>query len=1529
MTTHIFVEDIDFPQKDVILNSLKVSSSSFDGKHIPNVTRVGFLWVNERKTMPFGTSFPAEDNVFYFTPEVIAFLNQYQNIKVDLITCNVSKVQIQSDLHNLNAGESCPPNFYKTNQIEYSVNLTGNPQDGGDWVMESNGENIRDIYFNSNILNYTSTLDLPLQVNIPDLAVYYKFEQSDVNGLRIADYASGSPVYGAYLLGLNNYELPLTTNVSGVLSGNTTVALTDLVDVAVSGQRMVACDYTRYVVLHSMFNGVSWSTFNQILEPSNNSFRINSVELTDNGNRCIVAKGGDHVYISTWDLSNSNFSTLTPTDDNTARNYTNMSVSQSGNRLAVTDCSYVYFAEWSGSNYGAFTQTLETTRRQYAGVGISADGSKLVYSVLSGNVYVASWNGTNFDAGVQTLGSTHSFRDVKFSPLDSNVLYAVEGGNASGTLWYSLWNGTNYGDFVPFPASVLPNQTNAYGLAVSSDNSLYLATPFQTTSLYKLRISGTTAPLPPTNLAFSKYNSLNFTLTFTQPLNTNNLYYTATATPVLGGTPVVHQFTNTNSYVLDSLTPNTLYDVALTVTTPIGTSMPVVMQARTKPSPSIPNAPTSLAVSSITTSSMVLSFTAPAQLVYNYNIVATPSGGGSAVTSFVDNSGSTYTISGLASNTLYDISLSAVNEDGTSPVASVSGRTYPTPPTGLSVDTITSTGAHVNFTAPNGNIASYTLTAVPNYGSTRTVSGITSSPAILTSFTTNTTYTITMIAVNGAGVSSAASGNVQLTLGQGPPTGLVTTDIQQTTVTISFTPPAGTITSYAVTATPTSGSAVSGTFTSIPYTLSGLQDNTSYVFKVTATSAVGTSTPSVPLTVKTKAFWTYKLLHKTQYPYSASNIDEGAFRGWVTTLYPTSPSIDGSGNIYFLSANGMNVILFAPDFTAHKVCDYKGFDPANIDTNGFSTGAYDKVNNIMYVRGNNNIWWVNNPGNEEEVWGSIGAFGFPGPYPSAFAYYDANNRWPMACDSQGNIYAYNLGYIYIYSKYFQAYVNRFQITTGNNHVSDMVFVNNGDLYLNTPGAVKKWNPSTGAITTVLNNGGGMFAVKPDDGSVIWFSSSSAHNSYGTGLSRYDLVAGTSESIRIPMPTTPGIGLPSGSGAFWVDFSNNIAYAARTLWIYSDNNTRWSECYKITKGDTVTVDAVTNLAVTAYTTSSISISYTPSASAEIGSYIIYVTKRGGNPSISSYTTTGSSYTVTGLSENTVYVITVTSVDNTGTSGCSAFIKQQTSASTNALICGYSRSAWYGYNATQIRHLSGLGYTSESVGIQYKYTSPFTGAETTGGMRNGITNEFDFEATINNNSGVLYLPCRMNTKTYVPGKGLTFIANGNWNPNGSINYDFMKFSIGSDTFSIRFTSSTVSLYSTTAIQSNGTLPSAKALSYINNGAYRTYFALVIGIASDGTTVDNQTVMLYSRISYESSTAIAATNAARIKLSAPITSETQIASPALTGETNPCIRYGDNNGNSSMNVYPKVFRIYNYALTPTQIIDDYNKDSGITFV
>ena len=42
--------------------------------------------------------------------------------------------------------------------VGYSNNETGNIKFNGDWVMESTNEDIKNIYWNENITNYTSTL---------------------------------------------------------------------------------------------------------------------------------------------------------------------------------------------------------------------------------------------------------------------------------------------------------------------------------------------------------------------------------------------------------------------------------------------------------------------------------------------------------------------------------------------------------------------------------------------------------------------------------------------------------------------------------------------------------------------------------------------------------------------------------------------------------------------------------------------------------------------------------------------------------------------------------------------------------------------------------------------------------------------------------------------------------------------------------------------------------------------------------------------------------------------------------------------------------------------------------------------------------------------------------------------------------------------------------------------------------------------------------------------------------------------------
>lgn len=73
------------------------------------------------------------------------------------------------------------------------------------------------------------------------------------------------------------------------------------------------------------------------------------------------------------------------------------------------------------------------------------------------------------------------------------------------------------------------------------------------------------------------------------------------------------------------------------------------------------------------------------------------------------------------------------------------------------------------------------------------------------------------------------------------PTSVSAAVASSTSVTVSFTPPSGTVTSYTVTSSP--GSIVA-TGTSSPITVTGLTASTAYTFTVTATNAAGTSPAS-------------------------------------------------------------------------------------------------------------------------------------------------------------------------------------------------------------------------------------------------------------------------------------------------------------------------------------------------------------------------------------------------------------------------------------------------------------------------------------------------------------------------------------------------------------------------------------------------------------------------------------------------------------------------------------------------------------
>jgi len=125
--------------------------------------RVGLVW-NKKSDhkVPFLRNFkdrPDPDSASrvktfeegaYFSNNLINFMNLLKSnnvdIELDLITCNynsskpVNYITAYVNDNNIN--------------VNYSIDPTGNPADGGDWIMENSNINIKNIYFTSNIANY-------------------------------------------------------------------------------------------------------------------------------------------------------------------------------------------------------------------------------------------------------------------------------------------------------------------------------------------------------------------------------------------------------------------------------------------------------------------------------------------------------------------------------------------------------------------------------------------------------------------------------------------------------------------------------------------------------------------------------------------------------------------------------------------------------------------------------------------------------------------------------------------------------------------------------------------------------------------------------------------------------------------------------------------------------------------------------------------------------------------------------------------------------------------------------------------------------------------------------------------------------------------------------------------------------------------------------------------------------------------------------------------------------------------------------
>ncbi|KAA9084117.1 fibronectin type III domain-containing protein [Microbacterium radiodurans] len=292
---------------------------------------------------------------------------------------------------------------------------------------------------------------------------------------------------------------------------------------------------------------------------------------------------------------------------------------------------------------------------------------------------------------------------------------------------------------------------------------------------------------------------------------------------------------------------------------------------------SAPAAPAAPTIGEVTTTSVALTWSAPADggsPITGYRVEVFEKDAATPVRTVPLGNVRAQTIGGLTPGIAYEVSVSAVNAVG---VGAASSRaavttlalTAPGAPTGLAIGTTTPTSIAVSWSAPASTggtpITGYVVSARPAGAAMPTTvvevaAGL--QAATLTALASDTEYEIAVVARNAVGDGAPATTTARtaekppVLIVPGAPTDVRTTDVGTASIVLGWTAPASDggspITGYVVTVA-TGGQVVAAAveIDGERALVGGLAPATAYEISVAAVNAIGTGAPSTPLPVTT------------------------------------------------------------------------------------------------------------------------------------------------------------------------------------------------------------------------------------------------------------------------------------------------------------------------------------------------------------------------------------------------------------------------------------------------------------------------------------------------------------------------------------------------------------------------------------------------------------------------------------------------------------------------------------------------------